>query len=110
MIGGFIIGGTGAGSTVVLRGIGPSLTAAGVAGALANPMLELHDSSGAIVASNDDWMESPDEQAIINDGLAPSNDKESAVLATLAPGAYTAILSGVGSATGVGLVEVYNLQ
>jgi hypothetical protein len=70
MIGGFIIGGTGASSTVVLRGIGPSLTAAGVIGALADPMIEVHDSSGAIIASNDDWMESPDKQTIINDGLA----------------------------------------
>ena len=111
MIGGLILGaGAGASSTVIVRGIGPSLTAAGVAGALADPMLELHDSNGAIIASNDDWMDSPDKQTIIDDGLAPTNVKESAVLVTAAAGAYTAILSGVGNMTGVGLVEAYNLK
>jgi pimeloyl-ACP methyl ester carboxylesterase len=111
MIGGFIIGGGGGGnSTIVVRGIGPSLTAGGVAGALQDPTLELHDSNGAIIASNDDWMDSADKQAIIDDGLAPTNDKESALLATLAPGAYTAIVGGVNNTTGVGLVEAYNLH
>ena len=111
MIGGLILGaGAGASSTVIVRGLGPSLTAAGVAGALADPMLELHDSNGTIIASNDDWMDSPDKQTIIDDGLAPTNAKESAVLVTAAAGAYTAILSGVGNTTGVGLVEAYNLK
>jgi hypothetical protein len=123
MVGGFILGGGGGGnSTIVVRGIGPSLTAGGVAGALQDPTLELHDSNGAIIASNDNWMDSPDKQTIIDDGLAPTNDLESALLATLAPGAYTAIVSGVISViippapvtindvTGVALVEVYNLQ
>ena len=107
MIGGFILGGD---STIVVRGIGPSLIALGVAGALEDPTLELHDSSGAIIASNDNWMDSPDKQTIIDDGLAPTNDKESALLATLAPGAYTAIRRGVNNTTGVALVEAYNLQ
>jgi hypothetical protein len=111
MIGGFILGGGGGGnSTIVVRGIGPSLTTGGVAGALQDPTLELHDSNGAIIASNDDWMDSPDKQTIIDDGLAPTNDKESALLATLAPGAYTAIVRGVNDTTGVALVEAYNLQ
>ncbi len=107
MIGGFILGG--GSSRVIVRGIGSSLTAAGVAGALEDPTLDLHDSNGAIIASNDDWMNGPDKQTIIDDGLAPTNVKESALLATLAPGAYTAILSEVGGTSGVGPVEVYNL-
>lgn len=112
MIGGFILGGGGGSSTVIVRGIGPSLANATppVTDALADPTLDLHDSNGTIIASNDDWMNGPDKQTIIDDGLAPTNVKESALLATLAPGAYTAILSGVGNTTGVGLVEAYNLQ
>ncbi len=111
MIGGFIIaGGSDASNTIVLRGIGPSLTPLGVAGALQDPTLALYDSNGDIITSNDNWMDSPDMQEIIDDHLAPTEDKESAILAVLAPGAYTAILSGVNGATGVGLVEAYNLQ
>ena len=111
MIGGFIVGGgTGGSSTVVVRAIGPSLTPAGVANPLQDPVLELHDSEGAIIASNDNWMDSPDHQLIIDSGLAPANDKESALLATLAPGAYTAIVGGINNDTGVGLVEAYTLQ
>jgi WD40 repeat protein len=111
IIGGFIVGGGGGGdSTIVVRGIGPSLTTAGVTDALQDPMLEVHDSNGAIIASNDNWMNSPDKQTIMDDGLAPTNDKESALLAILAPGAYTAIVSGVNNGTGVALVEVYNVQ
>ena len=111
MIGGFIVGPTGVeNATVVVRAIGPSLESAGVTGALQDPTLELHDSDGAIIASNDNWMDSPDKQTIIDDNLAPTNDKESALLATLAPGAYTAIVRGALDTTGVGLVEVYNLD
>ncbi|MGI8956187.1 MAG: hypothetical protein ACR2II_04635 [Chthoniobacterales bacterium] len=111
MIGGFIIGGGGGDdSTIVVRGIGPSLTGAGVTGALADPILELHDGNGAIIASNDNWMDGPDKQTIMDDGLAPKNAKESALLAILAPGAYTAIVSGADNGTGVALVEAYNLQ
>jgi uncharacterized delta-60 repeat protein len=109
MIAGFIIGGEGGGgSTIVARGIGPSLTT--VANALQDPTLELHDSNGALIASNDNWMDSPDKQTIINDSLAPTDGKESALLATLAPAGYTVVLRGVNNTTGVGLVEVYNLQ
>jgi T5SS/PEP-CTERM-associated repeat protein len=111
MIGGFIIGGGGGGaSTVVLRAIGPSLGGAGVANALQNPTLELHGSDGAIVAENDDWMDGSDEQTISDDGFAPADQAESALLATLVPGAYTAIVRGAGDTTGVALVEAYNLQ
>jgi hypothetical protein len=110
MIGGFILGGSaGASSRVVVRAIGPSLGAAGVAGALADPTLELKDGNGSTLLSNDDWQQT--QAAEINGtGLAPTNIHESALLISLPPGSYTAIVRGVGNTTGVGLVEVYNLQ
>ena len=107
MIGGFIIGNQT--SEVLVRGIGPSLTALGVNGALADPMLELHDVNGLLLASNDNWR-SDQEAEIEATTIPPNDDLESAILRTLAPGAYTAILRGVGDATGVGLVEAYNLD
>ena len=87
---------------------GPSLTAFGVSGALADPTLELHDGNGALVRSNDNWKETQQSE-IEATGLQPSNDLESAIFQTLAPGAYTAIVSGSGDLTGVALVEVYRL-
>jgi hypothetical protein len=110
MIGGFIIvGGADAKPrTVVLRGIGPSLT--GVTGQLQDPTLELHDMNGALLAANDDWMDGPDMEIVSEVGLAPTSNKQSALVATLAPGNYTAILSGVNNTIGVGLVEAYNIQ
>lgn len=107
MIGGFIIGNQT--SQVLVRGIGPSLTALGVTGALADPMLELHDGNGALLASNDNWR-SDQEAEIEATTIPPTDDLESAILRTLAPGAYTVILRGVSDATGVGLVEAYNLD
>jgi autotransporter-associated beta strand protein len=110
MIGGFIAGGlNGGASTVVVRGLGPSLATEGITDSLADPTLALYDSEGNRVAENNDWMTGARAPAIIAEGLAPKNPRESAVQAILPPGAYTAILSGVGGATGVGLVEVYNL-
>ena len=109
IIGGFIIGsGGGGGATVVVRGIGPSLTAQGVPGALQDPTLELHDSSGALLMSDDDWKDSQQSE-IEATGLAPTDDRESAILSSLPPGAYTAIVRGTLDTTGVGLVEVYHL-
>ncbi len=110
MIGGFIIGPEGLGdATVLVRAIGPSLGNFGVANALQDPTLELRDGSGALLTSNDDWKES--EQAEIEaTGLAPSDDAESAILSTLPPGGYTAIVRGALDTTGVGLVEVYHLD
>lgn len=108
MIGGFIVGGSKS-RTLVARAIGPSLAASGVNDPLQNPTLELHNSSGTIVASNDDWR-TTQEQQIRQTGIAPRNDKESAILTTLAPGAYTAVISGVQQGTGVALVEVYQVQ
>jgi uncharacterized repeat protein (TIGR03803 family) len=111
LIGGFIVGGPdGVDSTAVVRAIGPSLSGAVGGSVLADPNLELHDVDGAVVASNDDWKDGPDMQTIIDDGLAPTNTKESALLVNLPPGAYTAIVSGVENGSGIGLVEVYNLQ
>jgi Matrixin len=108
MIGGFIIDGTTT-KKVVIRAIGPSLGASGIAGALGNPTLELHDSSGALLQSNDDWRTDQEEE-IIASHLAPANNLESAIVADLAPGGYTAIVSGVGGGTGIALVEIYDLE
>ena len=107
LIGGFILGDGSA--RVIARAIGPSLTDVGVAGALQDPTLELHDGFGTLVASNDNWK--TDQQAeIIATGVAPTKDLESAIVATLLPGNYTAIVRGKNDTTGVGLVEVYNLN
>jgi hypothetical protein len=108
LIGGFFVGGTES-KQILVRAIGPSLAAAGVPGALADPTLELHDGNGATIASNDDWMNSPQKTQIQNSGLAPTNVKESAVLQTLAAGPYTAVVHGANGGTGVGSVEVYQL-
>jgi|GEM_PF-2766065 len=109
LIGGFIVQGTSP-STLVLRAIGPSLTAQGVSHALEDVALELHDGSGVTLASNDSWQSGPDAAAIQRTGLAPVDAHESAIRATLAPGAYTVIVSGVPATGGVGLVEIYDLQ
>jgi subtilisin family serine protease len=109
MIGGFILGGDGGGSlTVLVRAIGPSLAQYGLQ-VLADPTLELHNGNGTLIGQNDDWR-SDQEQAIINSGFPPSDNRESAILATLAPGNYTAIVRGKNNTTGIALVEVYNLQ
>ena len=108
MIGGFIVGGTNS-SKVIIRAIGPSLGAAGVSGVLLDPVLELHDSQGSLIFQNDNWR-SDQEQQIIDSTVPPLNDKEAAIVATLPPGAYTAIVHGTGSTTGVALVEVYSLD
>jgi hypothetical protein len=109
MIGGFIIEGTSP-RTVVVRARGPSLAAQGVAGTLSNPGLTLvRSSDGTAIASNDDWQSDPNAAALASSGYAPSDSRESAVLLTLAPGAYTAVVGGSGGVTGVGIVEVFAL-
>jgi hypothetical protein len=108
LIGGFIVNGTGP-KKVILRGIGPSLTALGVPDALADPMLELHNAAGATIASNDDWQDSQKTE-IEATGFAPSDPKESAIVMDLDPAAYTVILQGTNQSTGVGLVEGYDLD
>ena len=109
MIGGFIVQGT-APQTVVVTGTGPSLIGAGIPNALANPALTLvRSSDGAVIAANDDWGTAANAAQLAASGLAPADAKESAILMTLEPGAYTAILSGAGGGTGVGIVAVYTL-
>jgi len=98
---------------VIVRGIGPSLKVNGipVPGRLANPFLELHNPNGTLIESNDNWINSPEKAAIIASGLAPTDSHESAILKSLAAGAnYTAVLRGAHNTTGIGLVEVYDLD
>jgi len=117
MIGGFIVQGSGP-KRVIIRAIGPELTQFGIPDALANPRLELHNRTGALIASNDDWqttilggvISTNQVNDIQNSGLAPTVASESAIIADLQPGNYTAIVSGVNNTTGVGLVEVYDLN
>jgi sugar lactone lactonase YvrE len=107
MIGGTIVRGS-ADSTVLIRAIGPSLANLGVPNALSDPTLELHDGNGALMNSNDNWRDTQ-EAEIEARGLAPTNDLESAILATLSPGGYTAIVRGKNDTTGVAVVEAYEL-
>jgi uncharacterized delta-60 repeat protein len=106
LIGGFIITGSQP-KKVMVRAIGPSLPLADV---LPNPTLELHDGMGTLITSNDNWMDAPNKQEIIDSALAPTNDLESAILLSLDPGLYTAIVRGVNDTTGIGLVEAYDLD
>jgi hypothetical protein len=107
MIAGFILGGS-TSQRVLVRSIGPELTAVGVPNALQDPFLELHNSSGTSVATNDSWR-SDQEADIIATGIAPTDDREPAILQSLAPGTYTAVVRGSGNSTGVALVEVYQI-
>ena len=105
LIGGFIVSGTGQ-KNIILRAIGPSLP---VGGALADPILELHDASGRLLLSNDNWRTTQSD-AIGATGIAPTNDSEAAIVTSLAPGAYTAVVKGVNNASGVALIELYDLD
>ena len=117
MIGGFVVQGSGT-KRVIVRAIGPELSQHGVPNPLADPILELHNSTGALIAHNDNWMTTilggiitrDQVQDIRDSGHAPTDPRESAIIATLAPGNYTAIVRGVNATTGVGLVEVYDLD
>jgi hypothetical protein len=117
MIGGFIVQGPQT-KRVIIRAIGPELTHHGVPNALANPTLELHNAAGALIASNNDWattiiggiIRANQVRDIQASGYAPSDGRESAIIADLPPGGYTAIVRGVNDTTGVGLVEVYDLS
>lgn len=110
LIGGFVVGGNGVvNGKVLIRAAGPSLTGAGVAGALQDPFLRLFDSHGNVFASNDNWKDS--QQALIQGtGLAPTDDRESAIFAMLPAGAFTAIVTGVGNTTGIARVDVFSVQ
>lgn len=109
LIGGIIVNGTSV-KRVVVRAIGPSLTGRGVSGALSDPTLTLFDSQGHPIATNDDWQSGGQAGELRASGLAPTDSKESALVASLPPGAYTAVVSGSGGATGVALVEAYDLD
>ncbi len=111
MIGGFILGGGGGGlAQVIVRGIGPSLADNGVSDVLADPFIEVFDQDGNSIASNDNWMDDTNMQAISDAGLAPSDPNEAALYEVLPAGAYTVILSGVGDTSGIGLVESYDID
>jgi hypothetical protein len=107
MIGGFIIGGADP-TRILIRALGPSLSALGVSGALSDPVLQLRDAEGSLIFTNDDWRKDQQQQ-ILDSGLPPSNDKEAAIIATLSPGDYTVTVRGSGNSTGVSLLEAYNL-
>lgn len=109
LIGGFVNRGRTT-SRVIFRALGPSLVNAGVPDALPDPTITIYDSAGAVVASNDDFAGAPDGGAAVTTaGLAPTNAAEAALQVSLAPGAYTAVVRGKGAATGVALVEIYEL-
>jgi sugar lactone lactonase YvrE len=109
LIAGFVLGAGEVESQVVVRALGPSLAAFDVDGALADPTLELHDKNGVLIASNDDWRQQQ-ENELTQTGLAPTNDRESAILAYLSAGNYTAVARGKGETTGIGVIEVYHLE
>jgi hypothetical protein len=117
MIGGFIVQGTGA-KRVIIRAIGPELSQFAGPDPLANPTLELHNAAGALIGSNDDWQHtiiggvimSSQVRDIMNSGYAPGDGRESAIIADLPAGNYTAVVRGVNNTTGVGLVELYDLN
>jgi hypothetical protein len=109
LIGGFIVTGTEP-KTMVLRALGPSLTGFGLSGVLNDPVLRVYNSSSTLIATNDDWQSDPNHLTIAANGLAPTNLLESATVQTLAPGAYTVIVTGKNSAQGIALVELYDLS
>jgi Tol biopolymer transport system component len=109
VIAGFILGGQTGDDRIIVRGLGPSLTSLGVSNALADPTLQLRDQNGALLFSNDNWQDNPAQAAELTAaGLAPANPSESGIAATLPPDLYTALLLGINTGTGVGLVEVYD--
>ena len=110
VIAGFVLSIGNGNDRIVVRGLGPSLAAFGVPNALANPTLELRDTNGALLAANNDWHDDPAQAAEFSAaGLAPTNNLESALVAMLPTGLYTALLSGTNGSTGIGVVEVYDL-
>ena len=108
LIGGIILEAGDRRTKIIARGLGPSLAAAGVPYTLSDPTLQLFDGNGTVITSNDDWKETQQQQ-LEAVGVAPSNDRESAMITPLVPGRYTAILSGKNQGMGVGLIELYSL-
>ena len=111
MIGGFILGSPTGNLNVAIRGLGPSLTQAGLSNVLADPTLELHNGDGVLLLSNDNWEDDSVSAAQLTaTGLAPQAPNEAAIFTSLPPGAYTAILAGKNDGVGIGLVEIYSLR
>ena len=108
LIGGFIFRGPQP-ARLVIRAIGPSLKSADIVSPLADPVLELHNQTGELVTANDNWKQTQQSELSMS-GLAPTNDRESAIIATLQTGAYTAVVRGSNGGTGIGLVEVYDIK
>jgi hypothetical protein len=108
LVGGLILNGV-TPKRVMLRGIGPSLSAS-LPNALANPTMQLFNGNGDSLATNDNWKDAPNAAEITATGIAPTNDAESAILMPLGPGAYTAVVNGVNNGTGNGVVEIYRLD
>jgi len=109
MIAGFMVWGSQS-KTKLVRALGPTLGNYGIANVLSDPMLELHNSSGATIATNDDWQTGSQASQISSSGYAPNNSNEAALIATLAAGSYTVVVRGYNNSTGIGLVEVYELD
>jgi hypothetical protein len=112
MIGGFALGGSSINpATVVVRAVGPSLAGNGINNPLSNPTLELFDNNGQSVGFNDNWQDDPTQAAQLQAlTLAPPNPSEAALVASLPPGLYTAVVAGQGGGVGIGLIEVYAVQ
>jgi hypothetical protein len=109
LIDGLIIGGN-TSKNILVRALGPELHARGVSGELQNPKLDLYDANGTLLRSNDNWRSAPNRAQIQASGLAPTDNRESAILMNLAHGNYTAIVRGVNGTTGIALAEVYTLK
>ena len=109
LIGGFIVGDVDS-ATVIVRALGPTLASYGVSGVLSDPTLTIYDSTGSLIASNDNWETDPNAIYVQKNGLTPPNALESALVLHLPAGAYTAIVRGANGSTGNALVEVYHLD
>jgi arylsulfate sulfotransferase len=109
LIGGFIISGTNP-KSIVLRALGPSLSSFGLSDVLTDPVLSVYNSSGTLIASNDNWQSDPNHFIVEANGLTPASLLESATVQTLVPGAYTVIVTGKDPTPGIGLVELYDLS
>jgi len=111
LIGGFITGNKVGATRIAVRALGPTLQQFGIVNPLPDPTLELHDANGALLTSNDNWQSDASQAALITGyGLAPPNSVESAIAISLAPGPYTAIVTGKNNQTGIGLIEIYDEQ